>query len=166
MIVEHMKSAICLLFCCLLLVPAAGVMAGETAGNKTTADTPDLGQVKREWADTVEALKGYTAAQRDAAVARAKQTLDAMDTRIEQLESRARQQRDKLTERASETQEATLRTLRTQRNEVAEWYGAMKHSSASAWDTVKQGFINSYGVLSDSFSKAWSEFGDHEDETS
>jgi len=165
MIVEHMKSRICLLVCCLLLVPAAGVMAGETAGNETTADTPDLGQVKREWADTVEALKGYTAAQRDAAVARAKQTLDAMDTRIEQLESRLRQQRDKLTESARETQEATLRTLRTQRNEVAEWYGAMKHSSASAWGTVKQGFIDSYDVLSDSFSKAWSEFGDHEDET-
>lgn len=164
MTVEHMKSGIYLLVCCLLLVPAPGVMAGE-AGNETTADTPDLGQVKREWADTVEALKGYTAAQRDAAVARAKQTLDAMDTRIEQLESRIRQQRDKLTGSASETQEATLRALRTQRNEVAEWYGAMKHSSASAWDTVKQGFIDSYGVLSDSFSKAWSEFGDHEHET-
>jgi hypothetical protein len=30
----------------------------------------------------------------------------------------------------------------------------------SAWDSVKQGFIDSYNVLSDSFSKTWSEFGE------
>ena len=155
-----------LLACCLLLVPATGVPASHTAADEDATGNPGLSQVKSEWADTIDALKSYSSAQRDTAVARAKQILDAMDTRIEQLETRIERQRDNLTESARESREATLRTLRTQRNEVAEWYGAMKHSSASAWESVKQGFIESYSVLSDSFGKAWSEFGNHEDETS
>jgi len=165
MIAKPTKFSAYLSACCLLFGFATGVPASQTVANEGAPSTPDLSQVKGEWAGTVEALKDYTAAQRDRAVARVKQTLDAMDTRIERLETRIEQQWDSLSESARETREATLRTLRKQRNEVAEWYGAMKHSSTSAWGTVKQGFIKSYGVLSDSFDKAWREYGDHEDET-
>jgi len=144
-----------LLLCCLLL-PAVNATAAEDNSARAT----DLEQVKREWAETVTALGDYSAAQRDAALARVEQTLDAMDERIEQLEGTTRQQWGKLTRSARQAREQTLRTLRTQRNQAAEWYGAMKHSSAGAWDTVKQGFIDSYATLSDSFRSAWHEFGD------
>ena len=54
-----------------------------------------------------------------------------MDRHIEQLESRTRQEWDSLNQEARETRETALRALRKQRNEVAEWYGSMKYSSAN-----------------------------------
>ena len=34
--------------------------------------------------------------------------------------------------------------LRQQRNELAEWYGAMKYSAAENWDDAKDGFASAY----------------------
>jgi hypothetical protein len=48
--------------------------------------------------------------------------------------------------------------LRKQRNEVAEWYGGLKHSASNAWEDVKKGFLKSYQALRDTFDKAHSEF--------
>jgi len=172
MIVQHAGIRIALLVCCLTLGPAACIAASQptinsdpTDDTELSGDGTELDEVKHEWAQTVEALKAYTAVQRDAAVARAKQTLDAMDTRLEQLESRTQQEWDSLSQSARETREATLRTIRMQRNEAAEWYGGMKHGSAEAWESVKQGFIASYGTLNDAFGTAWSEFTEQETET-
>ena len=53
---------------------------------------------------------------------------------------------------------ASLKALRKQRNEVAEWYGGLKHSSSNAWEDVKKGFLNSYQVIRDTFDKVQGEF--------
>ena len=53
---------------------------------------------------------------------------------------------------------STLASLRKQRNELAEWYGGLKYSSAEAWGRVKSGFLKSYEALSKAFGKAESEF--------
>jgi hypothetical protein len=138
---------------------AGGALAAEPASTAAASgENPELTELKREWADAVQALQSYSAAQRDAALAQAQQTLDAMDQRIDRLESRTQQQWNRLSESARQSREATLRALRKQRNEVAQWYGGMKHSSAGAWESVKQGFIESYGVLSESFRNAWNQF--------
>jgi len=161
MIVQHPGMRTGLIAICLMLGTVAAVAAGSPSTASKPSDNADLSTVKREWAETVTALKSYTAAQRDMAVARARQELDSMDRHIEQLESRTQQEWDSLNQEARETREATLRALRAQRNEAAEWYGGMKHSSTGAWESVKQGFIDSYGVLNDAFSNAWSEFETH-----
>jgi TolA-binding protein len=163
MISAPFRSPTCILACWLLL--GSGVTVAASPGTEDASAGTDLSDVKREWAETVEALKSYSATQRDAAVSEAAQTLKAMDRRIEQLEDRTEQQWDKLGHSAREARQATLRSLRAQRNQVAEWYGAMKHSSASAWGSVKQGFIDSYAVLSDSFARAWNEFDSDEQTT-
>ncbi len=49
---------------------------------------------------------------------------------------------------------ATLNALRRERNEVAEWYGGLKHGSAESWEQVKAGFLKSYQALKESFAKA------------
>lgn len=151
------------LACLVMLGANAGFAANPEAPPSAETETTDLGEVKREWADAMEALKSYSAAQRDVALARAEETLDAMDRRIDKLEDRAGRQWDDLSESAREKREASLRALRRQRNEVAQWYGGMKHSSAGAWESVKQGFIESYGVLSESFRDAWNEFDSNEE---
>ena len=53
---------------------------------------------------------------------------------------------------------ANLKALRQQRNELAEWYGGLKNSSADAWEQMKKGFSNAYQALSDSWEKAKGEF--------
>lgn len=155
--VQCAKPAACVLVCCLMLGPLSG-FAADRSSDASTTPAADLDQVKQEWLETVDALKNYSAVQRDAAVASAEQALTAIDGRIERLEARTLRQWDKLTQSAREAREVSLRTLRTQRNQAAEWYGAMQHSSAGAWESVKQGFIDSYAVLSDSFSEAREEF--------
>jgi TolA-binding protein len=165
MIVQHTGMRTVLIGICLMLGTVAAFAATPPSSGSESPDSADLSTVKREWAETVTALTSYTAAQRDMAVARARQELDSMDRHIEQLESRTRQEWDSLNQEARETRETALRALRKQRNEVAEWYGSMKYSSADAWDSVRQGFIDSYGVLNDAFSKAWREFEDHPEET-
>jgi hypothetical protein len=151
----------CLLACCLVIGPRLCGAADPAAQDASTGT--ELSELQQEWADTVQALKRYSAAQRDTALARAEQTLDAMDRRIEQLEVRTEKQWDKLGHSAREARKASLRTLRTQRNRVAEWYGGMKHSSAGAWESVKQGFIDSYATLSESFGEAWQAFDSDKD---
>ena len=48
--------------------------------------------------------------------------------------------------------------LRKKRNELSEWYGGLKHSSADAWDHVKKGFVDGYEALASAFDKAENEF--------
>ena len=62
---------------------------------------------------------------------------------------------------SAETREARLEALRAlvkQREEMAEWYGGMKHSSSQAWGEVREGFIGAYGVLQDAWVDAVEEF--------
>lgn len=149
----------------MMLAMALNVSAeqGQKAAAKTTASAPStVAELRQEWAEAVDALNSYSAAQREAAVARAKTTLQAMDARIEQLQVQADEQWDELSESARQKRQATLRALREQRNRVAEWYGGMKHSSASAWSDVKDGFIGAYGILNRSFGRALAEFNSDE----
>src|SRR5882762_7446781 len=57
-------------------------------------------------------------------------------------------------EEAIKNAKAALDELRRERNEAAEWYGGLKHSSAESWEQVKTGFVKSYEVLKESFAKA------------
>lgn len=120
--------------------------------------TPTFAELKQQWSEAVDALKGYSAAQRDTALEEGKEALNTMDAYIEQLEAQTREEWDQLSETTREKRENTLRALREERTDLAEWYGAMKHSSASAWDEMKQGFIDAYGTLNESFSEALNAF--------
>ena len=60
---------------------------------------------------------------------------------------------------AREKARANLKALRKQRNEVAEWYGGLKASSADAWEHMKKGFSDAYKSLGDAWEKSAQEFG-------
>jgi hypothetical protein len=135
-----------------LIVGALGY-AARTAADETTAK-----EVEEKTVQALQAIGSYTADQRDEAVGKAKETLDALDTRIDQLEADFRQKWDRMDQATrSKTQEA-LTTLRKQRTEAAEWYGGLKHSSRNAWEDVKTGFLESYHQLQGAFDKAAKEY--------
>lgn len=133
----------------------------QSEDKQPVADATDAGEVKKEWSEAVESLKAYSASQRDEALAEAEETLNAMDKRIDEMESRARQDWQDLSEDIRQRREATLRALQEQRDELAKQYDQMQASSSDAWEEVKKGFIDSYNTLSSSLNDAQSElFGE------
>jgi len=124
-------------------------LAAEAPGGKTTGK-----DISKKAADTGRAIKDYTVEQRDEAVKSAKAALDELDASIRRLERKLESDWDKMDEAARKKARATLDALRRQRNELAEWYGGLKHSSAEAWDEVKTGFSKSYDALKGAFARA------------
>ncbi len=160
---RSMNSAGIVFFGMLLAVLAGPAWSGTDTGvandqKSTQASAVDFQQLKQEWGEAVETLKGYSVKQRDKAVANTKTTLDAMDQRLEQLETRAEAKWSDLSRETREQRKAALRSLRKQRNQLAEWYGGIKHSSGDAWEEVKQGFVSAYDALSESMGNAIDEF--------
>jgi hypothetical protein len=133
-------------------------LAAEHESGKGNEQATDLETLRNDWAEALESLKDYSAAQRDQALEKAGAQLDAMDEQIERMQVGLARQWNDLSIEARERREASLRSLRRQRNELAEWYGGMKHSSRNAWDDVKQGFVEAYQSLGDSFDQAVEEF--------
>lgn len=127
--------------------------AAETSGSKTTAK-----DVSRKVDEAGQAIKNYTVAQRDEAIKKAKAALDDLDVRIGRLERKLDNEWDRMDQAARKKVRATLNALRRERNEAAEWYGGLKHSSAESWEQVKAGFVKSYEVLKESFTKAVKDF--------
>ena len=127
--------------------------AAQTSTNETS--TKD---VKEKVADASQAIKNYSVNQRDEAVKKAKAALDDIDLRIDSMESQINKKWRQMDQSSRKKSRDTLTALRKQRNEVAEWYGGLKHSSSNAWEDVKKGFLKSYRDLRDSFDKAHSEF--------
>jgi len=123
--------------------------AAEASGNKATAK-----DIAREADETGQAIKNYTVAQRDEAVKKAKAALDDLDRRVGRMETKLDGEWDRMDQAARRKARATLNALRRERNEVAEWYGGLKHGSAESWERVKAGFVKSYQALKESFARA------------
>lgn len=148
------KTTICRLVTALsaigfiLALSATQLPAGQTSAK----------EVKSEVADAVEAIKAYTVDQRDQAITKIKSVLNDLDGRIDKLETRIDDNWDQMSAAARREARTTLRGLRKQRNEVAEWYGGLKHSSTDAWEELKKGFSDAYGALADAWDQAEKEF--------
>jgi len=127
--------------------------ASQTSTQKTTGK-----DVKEKVAEAAQAIKSYSVDQRDEALKKAKAVLDDLDDRIDRMASQLNEKWDHMDQFARKKAMATLTALRKQRNEIAEWYGGLRHSSSNAWEDVKKGFLKSYQALQDAFDKAQSEF--------
>jgi len=116
-------------------------------------------QVKKETKDLLQTIGSYTADKRDEAVQKTKEGLYKLDKRINALEAKIDKNWGTMNEAARKEARENLRALRKQRNQVAEWYGSMKTSSADAWDHIKTGFSDAYKALEDAWEKSEKEFG-------
>ena len=140
------------IFCPVIMVAAIAILGitsicfAETSTDKTTME-----EVKQEMQDAIQVLKEYSVDQRDEAVKDTKAALNRLDNRIEALETRIDNNWDTMNEDVREKTRATLKSLRKQRTQMAEWYGSLKSSSAAAWEDIKKGFSDAYT----SFYNAW-----------
>ena len=118
----------------------------------------EMPEVKKEVDEALQAIKNYSIDKKDQAMVRAKEMLDKMDTRIDELEKKSAEEWQQMSEASREKSQQALRELRKKRNDLAEWYGGMRQSSTEAWGEVKKGFIKSYHNLSEAFDKASKKF--------
>ena len=131
----------------------------EPATAEPAAPAPTAGEkAKKELDEAVDALRDYSVQRRDEAVARARQATEALDQRIEVLQSRSQEGWARMSQATRTRSQKTMADLRTRRNQLAEWYGGMRHGSADAWDEVKNGFVTSYHDLADAMRKARRQF--------
>ncbi len=150
---QGLKISVLMFVSIAFLAIPSGSFADRTAEEKTTKK-----EVKQEIKEAFEAVENYTADQRDEAVEEIKVALENIDSQIEGMENRIGKKWDQMDRAARRKAGSTLASLRKQRNELAEWYGGLKYSSAEAWGHVKNGFLKSYKALSTAFGKAQSEF--------
>lgn len=115
-------------------------------------------EVKRETQDLLQTIGAYTADEKDEAVKKAKELINNLDERIDVLEAKIDKNWDQMSEATRTQARESLKALRKQRNQVAEWYGSMKTSSANAWDRMKNGFSDAYKALADAWEKSEKEF--------
>jgi chromosome segregation ATPase len=126
---------------------------------QSSSEQTTMSDVKDELTDVTKIIGEYSADRKDEAIAKVDDALNKLDAGIDELQSSIEKKSSQMSDSAREKAENSMKALRRQRNEVAEWYGGLKHSSADAWEQVKRGFTESYGTLRDSWSKAKQEFG-------
>lgn len=116
-------------------------------GNSATS----IEQVNKETQDLLKSIGSYTADKKDEAVEKAKEGLNNLDERIDALEDQVDEKWDKMNKVSRKEVQKNLKAMRKQRNQVAQWYGSMKTSSADAWDHMTEGFSEAYSA----FESAW-----------
>ena len=137
------KTSYCALMSILIaLYGLTPLCYAETASGNTSTE-----EVKQEAQDLIQAVKGYTADQRDEAIRKTKAALASLDKRIDNLETRIDNNWNEMDKAAREKARASLRALRKQRTQAAEWYGSLKSSSADAWGHMKKGFSDPFKAL-------------------
>lgn len=150
--------AVLSVFC--LLVPSATVsLAAHHEESKTSAS-----DVKKEALETYDAFKKYTLAQRDKAVEAADKKLQAIDENLDTIRKDLDQRWQTMSEVTRQKNREMIRKLNKERENVAEWYGGMRHSSAEAWEEVKKGFADSYDRLERAFAEAKQDFAKQRDD--
>jgi BMFP domain-containing protein YqiC len=148
---QKLRKAALLFITAVFLAVGSVSLVAQTSAEKTK-------EVKEKVAEAAEAIKNYSFDQRDEAIMKAEAALADLDARIDRMESRLNKKWDQMDQSARKKAIKTLTALRKQRNEVADWYGGLKHSSRNAWEDVKKGFLKSYQQLRDAFDRAHSQF--------
>lgn len=136
------------------MAASGGSLAAQGGGDKA----PTAQEVQAEVAEAARAVEDYTAEQRDEAVRQVRSALGSVDARIDALTSRLESRGESMSEAARKETREMLRALRARRQKVAEWYGALKHSSANAWQHVRHGFADAYRSMVEALGKAEQEF--------
>ena len=111
-------------------------------------------KTKKEMDEAIDAIRDYSVERRDEAVTRARQSTEALDKRIDALQSQIEDRWARMSQATRIRSEQTMADLRQRRNQLAEWYGGMRHSSVDAWSEVKSGFVTNYHDLVEAMRKA------------
>ncbi len=146
--------------CAMVLIGVLGITPLCCA--QASTDKTSIQEVKQETQDLLQTLGAYSAGQKDEAIRRTKAAVDKLDKRINALEARVDERWDKMDKGARKNARDSLKALRQQRNQVAEWYGRLKESTENAWEHMKEGFSDAYKGLNDAWEKSENDLGSNQ----
>jgi hypothetical protein len=136
---------------------ATGIAPAQAA--LSPDDKASIDEVKKETRELMNAVKSYSAEQRDQAIQEIEIAIIRLDNRIDALQARIDNRWDDMTQPAREQARDSIRAMQKQRVKLAEWYGNLKGSSSSAWADIKRGFSKAYGDINKAWEKALNDFG-------
>ena len=158
-------SRICAVALLVALAPRVNAQDAPEPAQSTPPQTEEAApapaqgeKTKKELDDAIDAIRDYSVERRDEAVARARQSTEVLDQRIEAMQSQMANGWGRMSQATRTRSEQTMADLRKRRNQLAEWYGGMRHSSVDAWSEVKSGFVTSYHDLVEAMRKAREQF--------
>lgn len=131
-----------------------GAWAQDAPPKTEEAKPTQREQMKKEVGEAVDSIRDYSIERRNEAVAHARESADDIDRRMAQLQAQLEQRWDRMSTAARTRSRQEMADLRQRRNDLAEWYGGMRHSSADAWSEVKTGFVKSYDELAQAIRNA------------
>ena len=133
---------------------------GPMGAAHAAVEGSSLKDVKKEVAEAAEAIKHYSADQRDEALDKAKSAMESLNAEIDRLRASIDDKWSKMDKAARHKARAALDGLQEQRRRMAESYAALKESSADTWGHVRKGFSDSFEDLHEAWQKAEKEFDD------
>ena len=147
---NNTTAVICTIFCTLALIFFSLTSVEATSSGQAGSGA----EVKKEVGEAATAIGEYSAEQKDAAMAKAKNMMDELQGKIDSFKTGAKEKMAAAQEGAAEGRDKTLKALQEKKDNLARWYEKMEQSTPEAWDEVKKGFSEAYTDLSDSFGKA------------
>ena len=147
---RNLVRALALSLAVFAMTPASAALSPE--------DETTIKDVRKETSDLLHSIQSYTAEQRDEALQEIEIAVLRLDNRIDALQAGLDERWDSMTRPARQQARETLKALQRQRIELAEWYGNLKGSSASAWKEIRQGFSRAYQDINKAWEKALQDF--------
>ena len=128
-----------------------GILAGAVAALRPGAGGAQSAKdVKDKTAEAWEALKAYTHAKQNDAVAYGKKLMKETDDQIKQLQARA----SRASGDAKVEYDKQVKALKAKQAEAGKKLSAMGKATAASWDTAKQGFADAYKDLQSAYERA------------
>ena len=131
-----------------IIMPLAPVQAADNADDAAVETLrEDVANLNRE-------LQEFTAERRERLMTDIEDVLDSMDARIAELETRLRENRNKVDQLTRAQAQTAVASLRRERARVTEWYQRMEDSANFTWESMKEGFNEAFDQLSEDWESA------------
>ncbi|MDF2177157.1 hypothetical protein P2G88_02720 [Aliiglaciecola sp. CAU 1673] len=143
------------IFAAMMIATTAQLWAPSLMAEQSTSN---LEEVRKETEELMQAIKAYSAEQKEQAIAKTAEALEKLDERIDKLDKQLAEQWQDLDESTRQERQAFLDKLKVQRAELADWLAKMKDSSSGAWGELKAGFADAYEKLAEAWEKAKEKF--------
>jgi hypothetical protein len=134
------------------LIAAIAISSLAIAPHVALAQTAK--DVSQKAAETGEAIRAYTIAKKDDAVAHAKKVKGDLDVAIKDLEADSARQAGE----AKAKSEQLMKDVKAKQSKASAKLQEMGKASMSSWEAAKKGFADAYRDLAVSYDKAASEF--------
>lgn len=136
----------------LMLATTTNVWAQpDTTEGTPTVKPPDTTAMRIHARDTMQDIKQYSAAQKDQALAKAREGMTTLDRQIDQVQASIKKGWKNMSQDARLKKQSALGKLKEDRKQLQAQYEDLKSASAGNWEQAKIHFGNAW----DSTRQAW-----------